>query len=438
VSDLPMQAMHVCRVRQFGMTEIACRVADRASKREWGQTNDMGAGSDRPSSPTIPGGMHFMASATRAVLVAATGFTIVLGGCADPCFDDGLAQGGCPSAETDSATDASTVTESNSMSGATESETLSTMSGGSNTETVTDTEVVTDSAGECPSLMELLEPEVPTFQIVVDQSGSMEEMFGTVTRWEAMRTTLVGMNAGVVTDLQAEIRFGLSLYNNPQGDGPCPVVDTLAPQLDARDQIITVLDASGPEGDTPTGESLDLALQTLMEDTFDGPKFILLATDGEPDTCAIANPENDQEREMVRNRVITAVEAAYEGDVRTFVISVGSEIGEEHLQQVANAGAGVGDGDPDAAFYVALNQDELLDAFRTIVSGLRNCRLELPSELMEEYASTCQVTINDAAYPYDDPNGWELDDPTHIELLGNACSAIQDGTVSIEMNCTCE
>jgi hypothetical protein len=378
-----------------------------------------------------------MASRNRAAVLAAASFIITLGGCAQPCFDDGLAQGGCPGGETDSATDSNTMTATESMSGPSASDTVATMSAGSNTETVTDTEVGTDSQGNCPTLEEVLEPNMTTFQIVVDQSGSMDEMFGTVTRWEAMRTTLIGMQAGVVTDLQSEIRFGLSLYNNPQGDGPCPVVDTIAPQFDAADPITTVLDASGPEGDTPTGESLELALQTLMEDNFDGPKFLLLATDGEPDTCEVPDPMTDMERATVRNRVITAVETAYAADVRTFVISVGTELAEEHLQDVANAGQGVQDGEPDAPYYVALNQDELLAAFNTIISGLRSCELDLPSELQEPYAPSCEVTINDSVVPYDDPNGWRLNDPTHIELVGNACSSIQEGLVSIEMHCTC-
>lgn len=372
--------------------------------------------------------------------MASACFTITIGACADPCYDDGLAQGGCPTADTDSATEtnANTMTVSDSMSGptASETETIGTMSMGSNTETVTDTEESSQTQGECPGLTEVLIPEVATFQIVVDQSGSMAEDFGNQTRWEAMRATLVGMN-GVVTDLQSEIRFGISLYNNPQGPGECPVVDTFSPQLDARDEIMTVLDASGPDGDTPTGESLDIALQTLLDDNWVGPKYILLATDGEPDTCDVPNPQTNMEVNMARNRVINAVENAFDEGVRTFVISVGQELADEHLQAVANAGQGVDMGDPDATFYRALDPAELVQAFHDIITGVRSCVLELPSALEERYAPSCEVTVNGNPYPYQDPNGWELADATHIELVGNACTAIQDGLVAIAMQCTC-
>lgn len=380
-----------------------------------------------------------MASPTRAAFVVAACSTIIaISGCADPCYDDGLAQGGCPAnsgSETDSGpdTNTNTMTMTASMTGPTASETLGTDSMASNTETVTDTEIVTDSEGDCPDLQELLIPEVPTFQLVVDQSGSMDEPFGAQTRWEAMRSTLIGMQSGIVTDLQSNVRFGLSLYNNPQGDGPCPVVDTIGPQLDAQDEITTVLDASGPDGDTPTAESLELALQTLQEDDWVGPKYLLLATDGVPDTCALPDPQTDMEIAMVENGVVSAVEAAFEAGVETFVISVGEELSDGHLQDVANAGQG----GADAEFYRALNPDELVTAFNEIISGVRGCDLELPSELMEQYAPSCEVTVNGDPYAYNDPNGWQLNDPTHIELLGNACTAIQEGLVAIEMHCTC-
>jgi hypothetical protein len=381
--------------------------------------------------------MHFMASPTRAAFVVAACSTIIaISGCADPCYDDGLAQGGCPAnsgSETDSGPDTNTMTMTASMTGPTATETLGTDSMASNTESVTDTEIVTDSDGDCPDLQELLIPEVPTFQLVVDQSGSMDEPFGAQTRWEAMRSTLIGMQSGIVTDLQSQVRFGLSLYNNPQGDGPCPVVDTIGPQLDAQDEITTVLDASGPDGDTPTQESLELALQTLQEDDWVGPKYLLLATDGVPDTCALPNPESMMEIAMVEAGVVSAVQAAYDAGIETFVISVGEELSDGHLQDVANAGQG----GADAEFYRALNPDELVQAFNDIISGVRGCEIELPSELMEQFAPSCEVSINGDPYAFNDPNGWELNDPTHIELLGNACTAIQEGLVAIEMHCTC-
>ena len=62
--------------------------------------------------------------------MASACFTITITACADPCFDDGLAQGGCPTAETDSQSgpNTNTMTMTASMTGPTATETIGTMS----------------------------------------------------------------------------------------------------------------------------------------------------------------------------------------------------------------------------------------------------------------------------------------------------------------------
>lgn len=308
----------------------------------------------------------------------------------------------------------------------------------SQTATDTDPTVGTDSGGglECPTLDEVLLPKTPTIQLVVDQSGSMDRDFGGVSRWQAVKDTLVSPEEGVVTDLQSSIRFGLTLYTGEEDQ--CPSLQELSPQLDAVDEITTVLDASMPLAETPTGESLAAARQTLEADTWDGEKFLVLATDGEPDTCAIPNPMNQEETDMVRSAAVQAVEAAYAAGIRTFVISVGDEVSEEHLQDLANAGVGNDENDEPATFYTALDQASLAAAFQEIVAGVRECKLDLPMALPAEAAPSCTLTINDTEVPYDDPNGWALDGETKVELQGSACTAIQDGVVAIAMSCTCE
>lgn len=347
------------------------------------------------------------------------------GGCAKPCFDDGLAQGGCPEASA-TATDA------------TESATAGDATAQGTSPTADDTAAGSGGGDmlECPELEEVLLPQIPTFQLVVDQSGSMDEDFGGVTRWEAMQSTLVGGD-GVVTRLQSSIRFGLSLYRNDL-TGACPDVQSLAPQLDAADEISDLIASESPGGDTPTGESIDIVAVELGADTWDGDKVMVLVTDGEPDTCAIPEPMNGAEIELVRNRSVDAVTTAYDSGIRTFVVGVSTGIAEDHLQALANAGLGVAAGDPDAPFWVANDTDALVDAFDAIVAGLRPCDFALADPLMDDLAPTCEVTINDDPVPFDDPNGWSLGDPQTLELQGSACDQIQEGVVSIRLRCPCE
>ncbi|MCH9681963.1 MAG: VWA domain-containing protein [Deltaproteobacteria bacterium] len=374
----------------------------------------------------------------RALAIVSASFATVGSltiGCADPCFDDGLAQGGCPEVpaastegSTGRATDDATATATRG-------------GGGDATDAVDSTAESTAASGggdglDCPEFQEVLLPQIPTFQLVVDQSGSMDEDFGGTSRWEAMRETLIGP-AGVVTELQSSIRFGVSLYRNP-ASGMCPEVQSLLPQLDAADEIAGLLNGEQPGGDTPTGESFALITDELLADRWKGDKIIVLATDGEPDTCAIPEPADAAETDIVRAVAVDAVAAAFNDDIRTFVISVGTNIAEAHLQDLANAGVGTAPGDPDAPFYVANDTTALVDAFNDIVAGLRPCTFALSTPLMDDLAPSCEVTINDAPVPFGEADGWGLPDAETLELRGTACEAIQQGVVSISLVCSCE
>lgn len=361
----------------------------------------------------------------RAVLVLATSLasSVASLGCAEPCFDDGLAQGGCPEDTDPSATVTATMGDD-----ATESAT---------DPDGTDTEVASggNTGMDCPQLEEVLLPQIPTFQLVIDQSGSMEEDFGGVTRWEAVESTLVGPD-GVVTQLQSSIRFGASFYANPDMAPTCPSVETLPPALDAAADLAQLFQAEAPGGDTPTGESIELITSQLLQDMWEGEKVIVLATDGEPDTCAVPEPMTQGEVDMVRGVAVDAVAAAYDAGIRTFVISVGPEIAAEHLQDLANAGVGVA---ADAEFYVANDTASLVAAFNAIVAGLRPCTFTLEDPLPASLAPSCGLTVNDAAIPYDDPDGWTVQgDEITLELQGAACDAIQEGVVEIMLQCSCE
>jgi len=351
-------------------------------------------------------------------------------GCAKPCFDDGINQGGCPEEETDPS-----VTATDTMADAD-----ATRGDATAADATAETGVITagGTGVECPELEEVLLPQIPTFQLVIDQSGSMDEDFdGGNTRWQAVEDTLVGPD-GVVTQLQSDIRFGASFYDNPMM-GTCPDVLTIAPQLDAGDEIAALFASEMPGGDTPTGESIEQITSDLLEDAWEGEKVMVLATDGEPDTCAIPEPANQGETDMVRGVAVDAVAAAYAAGIRTFVISVGLEVAEEHLQDLANAGVGAMPGDPDAEFYVANDNASLVAAFNSIVAGLRPCDFTLDHVLPASLAPSCSLTVNDAPFPYDDPDGWTVqDDEVTLQLQGAACDAIQQGVVEVQLHCSCE
>lgn len=275
---------------------------------------------------------------------------------------------------------------------------------------------------DCPSIVVDLTPVTPTVVLLIDQSGSMEEEFGGMTRWEAVVEALGDPADGILPALESEVRFGATLYtshNGSLGGEACPVLQSIPPALDQAEEIRTLLVANGPDGDTPTGESIAAVAAALTgaPDPPDGPQIIVLATDGEPDTCAVPNPQEGQAES------VAAAQAAFASGIRIFVLSVGSDVGAGHLQDMANAGRGLPVGGPtDAPYYVADDPAELAAAFRTIIGGVRSCTLTLDGEVDPADRGLGSVRLDGEPVPYDDTDGWTMTDGHTLELRGAACA----------------
>lgn len=290
-----------------------------------------------------------------------------------------------------------------------------------------------DDTSVCADADVKFEPQIPTVMLLIDQSGSMTTKFGNTNRWQAVYNVLLDADDGLVRELEDKVRFGLALYTSFGGfqGGECPVITDVAPALGNYAEIAALYDANEPDGETPTGESISAILPTLAMDPSEGNKIIVLATDGEPDTCAQPNPQNGQEES------VQAAADAFTQGVRTYVISVGSEVSDQHLQDVANAGVGAGPGDPDAPFYKANDAQALAQAFAEIVDGVRDCKLSLNGTVSEGGENECQVAVNGMPVPFGDTDGWQLNNPSEVELVGDACDAIQSGEVQVSIKCSC-
>ena len=276
--------------------------------------------------------------------------------------------------------------------------------------------------------------QTPTVVLLIDQSGSMTASFGNVSRWEAVRDALVDPVDGVVAQLESQVRFGLTLYTSFNGfdGGTCPVLTEVPPALDNYQAIADTFNMNQPEDETPTGESIAAVTQALLADPWPDEKIIVLAADGEADTCALPNPQNGQPE------AIAAAQDAFNQGIKTFIIGVGNQVSQQHLQDMANAGQGVGPNDPDAPFYQPQDKAALVQAFEDIINGVRSCVLTLNGMIVQGMEESCTVTVNGMDVPYDDPNGWKVNNPSEIELVGQACEAIQQGTVEVDVVCTCD
>lgn len=319
---------------------------------------------------------------------------------------------------------------------------------------------VMEEVDACAETKVELSTETPNVLLLVDRSGSMAKpLEADTSRWVALRAALIDPTSGLVPSVQASVNLGLALYTGPDGNNPsyvgseesatepdpdyivtdvCPylVQVPIAPNNGAAIQA-AYLPASireGSMGQTPTGESLEAALPALTSldpALYPGRKVIVLATDGEPDLC-----ENGNDEEGGRERSIAAVQAALDAGVTTFVISVGSEVGEDHLRELANVGQGFPADDTTERFYRAADATSLAQAFEDIVNGVRSCTFALDGMVTGD-GSDGTVIVDGTTLVKDDPNGWRLNGPSEVELLGTTCELVKTGDHSIDVSFPC-
>lgn len=287
---------------------------------------------------------------------------------------------------------------------------------------------------DCPDVTLTTERTIPSVQLVIDQSGSMTEGFGGTNRWDAVEDALVDPDDGVVSRLESTVYFGASLYTGTNNTCPRLLNDGTGRSLNNRAAIATLLGGNDPASETPTGEALDAVIDGFIADPppAGSPAIIVLATDGEPDTCAEPNPQNGQPE------AVAAATRAFANDIRLYILSVGSDVGAPHLQDMANAGVG---NDPQqsgmqAPYFVANNPAELSSQLEAIIGGIVSCELVLDGVVDAAAANQGVVTLNgmNLVQGVD----WELVGNDTIRLLGSACDQLlsdENATVNATFPC---
>jgi hypothetical protein len=268
--------------------------------------------------------------------------------------------------------------------------------------------------------------------VLVDQSLSMDKAFGGGSRWTVLRDALMDPTKGFIKALEAEMDFGLTLYTGTAASCPLLVSVPAAPMNYAA--IKAAYDAAVPIDNTPTGPSVAALTAQLKALPGDTPRHIVLATDGDPDTCEIPNPSNDTEKNLARKTSVDAVKAAYDAGIKTHVIGVGKEIGSAHLQDLANAGEGKSSG-ASAQYAVALDPDTLAAALSEAIYGARSCSFALNGKITKGQESTGTVLLdgNPLAYGQD----WKATSESTVELVGKACEQLQVGEPSVSITFPC-
>ncbi len=315
------------------------------------------------------------------------------------------------------------------------------------------------TSGGCQQLDIKFDPQTPTVMVLVDRSGSMFDS----GFWDPLKTAVLK----VVEKTQNKVRYGLLTFTGIAGQ-QCPLTagtDTFA--LDSYAAIKSVYDAAsikpGAKLETPTAMVINAkVIPDLLAFKEPGKKYILFVTDGEPDRCDDGAPE------CARDDVVGAVQSAYGQGIGTFVfgLEANAALGQ-HLQDVANAGAGAAvksPGDPllntclggdwskakgkyaangGATKYFTPNPTDAMaleNALSAAVAGAQSCTFDLQGKIEVDLANAAigQVLIDGAPVPYDAKNGWQMTSPTQLELVGDACGLLKTATKGISFNFPCE
>jgi hypothetical protein len=270
---------------------------------------------------------------------------------------------------------------------------------------------------------------------LVDQSGSMDADFGGgLDRWQAAH----GAITQIVSETDSIVRYGVTTYQSADGGttpDECPIFDT---QVDFAMSNFGGINMSYPANfpggnDTPTGDSIDVLVDIIRADPppAEGPTIIVLATDGEPDSCEVPDPNPT---DGARAEAVSAAGNAHGVGIDVFVLWVGTlsdNNTRDHLQEVANAGVGlaVNGSEGDAPFWVGTDPQDLEDEFRTIISASISCDIQMDKQFDDKDKACAEGDVRLNGTPLSCPEDWQVkpgaDDV--IELVGSACDTFKSG-----------
>ncbi len=200
--------------------------------------------------------------------------------------------------------------------------------------------------------------------------------------------------------------------------------------------------ATFPGGeDTPTGYSIDALVSIIQADPppADGPTIIVLATDGEPDTCEVPDPNPTTGAQV---EAVTAAQNAFNNaNIQTFILSVGTDVSNAHLQDMANVGIGLAEdgSEGNAPFWVATDPASLEQAFNEIIGANITCEVKFDKAIANRQRACDEGTITLDGTVLDCPTEWNLQDGSNdtIVLLGAACDTWKQGGVTLTAEFPC-
>jgi hypothetical protein len=275
--------------------------------------------------------------------------------------------------------------------------------------------------------------------LVLDRSASMKDppdgATATTPKWDLILPAV----KKVIMDTDTSLSWGYKVF--PEIDNTehkaCVAgntTDNVRVEMGAMNatNVINAINMTTDEGDgTPTADAINTAVNYLKKLTTTNPKYILLATDGQP-SCADTTVDTDGARTLAKSAVMNAAAAGF----HTFVVGVATTKAsdKEVLNDLADAGLEPRNDPRPLAdhFYLGTTQAELGTALQVITGSVASCifKLNQPPPVPDNPAKLgVYITGAMTKIPYDGTmmNGWAYTDSTSttVQVFGNWCDQIK-------------
>jgi hypothetical protein len=291
----------------------------------------------------------------------------------------------------------------------------------------------------CDAITATPNPLPPDILILLDRSLSMADDIndktcaggcGANSKWSLM-TAAINQAVGAS---ETKIKWGLKFFGNDNGT-TCGVTAgaAVAPGLMNAAAIATAIGNTAPATSTPTTAAEESAGQYLGTLTDQNPKFVLLATDGQP-TCGTSGGAGGGADDA--NAIASVMSVATLG-FQTFVVGIattGMGMADMTLNAMATAG-----GRPQAGtskYYPVANGADLVAAIEAIQAM---AALTCTYDLGGRPSSPDQVGVFIDGQPATQGTDWMFgpNDST-VVLTGATCQAVMAGSVqSVQIYLPC-
>ena len=230
------------------------------------------------------------------------------------------------------------------------------------------------------------------------------------TRWNAVKAAV-----GAALSSASYVNWGLKFFPSAGANTSCTENSIIEVPITATSasEVRSSVDNAAYEYSTPTSAALGAATAYLKTLNDGNDKFILLATDGEPN-CG-GNPASVNTDDLTG--ATNAASAALAAGFKVYVIGIGPNLG--NLTQLAKNG-GTSD------FYQVNSPQDLSDKLSSISKLVGSCSFMSNAAPPDE--NNVAVYVNGRRVDKDSNNGWTFGSSSQeIVLTGDYCAQMSSG-----------